>query len=400
METYSEALKKRNKKKKKEEKKKRKALPIILIVLGAILLLILATALFFYIKMRRMGRNAPPFVPTAIVLPETTAAPAELVDVEDPGYITIQDDDPNTPMTPEELDILNDLIDPENDPYDPDNIPIDPNDPGAIDWGNDPIHYVPRINGNVINILLLGNDAFAGDRDHGRSDVMVLLSYNKAKRSAKLVSFVRDAYIYIPGRNKWNRINTAFRFGGVGLAINTINVNFGLDIQHYVRVDFTTMRRLVDTVGGIDVELSVKEVQYINKGASPDLPLVAGVHHLNGKQAVRHARNRSVGNHVWTRSERHIQILEAILERAKQERNPVALMALMYQLVDKLDTNLPVEEMVSLGVDVVFGGALKTSSNVLPFKGTWQYAIERGMYVIKFDIPANRQKLHEFLYGN
>lgn len=391
METYSEAVKNKQKNNKNGDKKKRKrALLIILIVLGAILFLILATMLFFYIKMKKMGRNAPPFVPSAIVLPEVTAVPADLVDVEDPDYINVPDDDPNAPMTPEELEKIRKLLEADDDP----------NDTGRMDFGTDSFHYVPKIDPNVLNILILGNDARESDQDHGRSDVMVLLSYNKAKRSAKLVSFVRDTYIYIPGRNKWNRINTAFRFGGVGLAMNTINVNFGLDIQHYVRVDFTTMSQLVDTVGGIDVELSVKEVQFINAGANPDLPLTAGVHHLNGAQAVRHARNRSVGNHVWTRSERHIQIMNAILDRAKKEKNPVALMALMYQIVDKLDTNLPVEDMVSLGVDVVFGGSLKTAAKVLPFAGTWQNAVERGMYVIKIDIPANKQKLHEFLYGS
>ena len=407
METYAEFQKKRNK---EEKKKKKKVLPIIFIILGAILLLILAVVLFFYIKMKRMSRNAPPTVPSAIVLPEVTANPPELVDVEDPGYINVPDDGNSTELTDDERKALDELyipiyepndpnyVNPGDDPNDPD---YEPFDPDLMDSGNDPIHYVPRINKNVLNILVLGNDAKSHESDHGRTDVMQILSYNKTTRKAKLVSIIRDTYVYIPGRNKWNRINTAFRYGGVGLAMNTINVNFGTDIQHYIRVDFTTLPQLIDAIGGIDVELTLKEIRYINpRVGGEDIPEVAGVHHLNGMQALRHARNRTVGNHVWARAGRHNQILNAVLDKMKQQENPVALMSLMYQLVDKLDTNIPVEEMVSLGVDVVFGGSsIKLNSKLMPFDGTWSYAMERGMAVIKINVAANRAKLLEYLYG-
>lgn len=393
METYAEAPKQNN----KQKKKRRKVLPIILIVLGTLLMFIAGVMLFFFFKMKKMSVNAPPIVPSAVVLPDVTAEPADLVEVEDPGYVTIPDTDPDVPFTLDDIKIIETLPDPDEDPEDPDNQPIDPE---IMEPGNDPIQYVPQINSDVFNILILGNDAKADAQDHGRSDVMMILSYNKSTRKAKLVSIVRDTYVYIPGREQWNRINTAYRYGGVGLAMNTINVNFGLDIQNYIRVDFTTMKQLVDAVGGIDLELSVKEIEYLNaKTNGPDLPLVAGVHHLNGAQVLRHARNRTVGNHVWTRAERHQQIMRAILERAKKEKNPVALMALMYQLVDKLDTNLGVEQMVSLAVDVVFGGSFQMSQAQLPFAGTWQYAMERGMAVIKIDVEANRDKLKAFLYG-
>ncbi|MBR5948932.1 MAG: LCP family protein, partial [Clostridia bacterium] len=360
-------------------------------ILGAILLIILGLVLFFYFKMKNMSRNAPPTIPTAIVLPNVTAAPADLVDVDDPGYITIPDDRKATDLTEEEQAII------DNFPNDPD---YEPFDPGIMEPGDDPIYYVPRISGDVLNILILGNDAKADERDHGRTDVMHILSYNKATRKAKLVAIIRDTYIYIPGRDKWNRINTAFRFGGVGLAMNTLNVNFGLDIQYYVRVDFTTMPQLINAIGGIDIDLSVAEISYINAAiTSSHIPRVSGVHHLNGYQALRHARNRAVGNHVWARANRHNQILNAVLEKMKQQENPVALMAMMYQLVDKLDTNIPVESMVSMAVDVVFGGSISMNSRLLPFEGTWKYAMERGMAVIKIDIPANKAKLLEYLYG-
>ena len=93
----------------------------------------------------------------------------------------------------------------------------------------------------------------------------MILSYNRKLRTAKLVSLLRDTWIYIPDRDTWNRINTAYFFGGVGLAINTVNSNFGMDIQYYVKVDFESLKEIVDTVGGIDVYLTEREVEYIRR---------------------------------------------------------------------------------------------------------------------------------------
>lgn len=113
---------------------------------------------------------------------------------------------------------------------------------------------------------------------------MMILSYNRKLRTAKLVSLLRDTWIYIPNRDTWNRINTAYFFGGVGLAINTVNSNFGMDIQYYVKVDFESLKEIVDTVGGIDVYLTEREVEYINNSAENDvLPVKEGWQHLNGR---------------------------------------------------------------------------------------------------------------------
>lgn len=111
---------------------------------------------------------------------------------------------------------------------------------------DDSIFNESRIDKDVVNIMLFGSDVREGER-HGRSDTMMILSYNRKLRTAKLVSLLRDTWIYIPNRDTWNRINTAYFFGGVGLAINTVNSNFGMDIQYYVKVDFDSLKEIVDT---------------------------------------------------------------------------------------------------------------------------------------------------------
>ena len=267
-----------------------------------------------------------------------------------------------------------------------------------MEFGDDPIFARDSIDKDVVNILLLGNDA-RDDRDHGRADTIMVLSFNKVTRKIKLVSFLRDTWIYIPGRDKWNRINTAFRYGGVGLAINTININFDLDIQYYMRVDFNSLKSIVNELGGIDMELTEREVEYINNGCGgEDLPVFAGWHHLNGEQALCHARNRKIGNGDWSRTERQRKVMNAMFEKAKQTKDVPSLVSLVDRLIGYVETNMSAGQVVSLGIDVVFGGSVDLMNRSLPFEGTWEYAWEGKMAVIHIDIPANRAKLHAYLY--
>ena len=350
-----------------ESKKKKKKLPIIiLIIIGALLLMIGAVVLTIMLKLGKMSKNSVGTVPTPADLPDVTAEPVELVPVGDPS----------------ELDL--------SEEYDPDII--------DMEFGNDPIFERDTIDANVVNILLLGNDA-RDEYDHGRADTIMILSFNKQTRTIKLVSILRDTWIYIPGRDKWNRINAAYQFGGTGLAINTINLNFDLDIQYYMRVDFNSLKSIVNELGGIDIELTEREVEYINNGCGgEDLPVHAGWHHLNGEQALCHARNRKIGNADWSRTERQRKVMYAMFNKAKQLKDVPALTSLVNRMIGYVETNLSAAQIVSLGISVIFGGSVEPMNRSMPFEGTWQYAYEGKMAVIHIVIPANAAKLHQYLY--
>ena len=347
--------------------KKSKPLRIVLITLGALLLIGIIMGLCFFIKLNGMRKGSTGIVqqehtPEPVPTPETTLVPV----LDESGLDLTEDYDPEL-------------------------------DPGDI--SDDPIYSQNRIDPNVINIFMLGDDARDAS-DHGRTDSMMLVSYNKQTRRVKLVSFLRDTWIYIPGRSNWNRINAAYMFGGVGLAINTVNTNFDLDIQYYMRVDFNALKRITDTLGGIELELTLSEVEYINsKCASAQLPEEAGRHHLNGEQTLIHARNRKLGNGDWSRTERQRAIMMAFLKRAQQERDAASLMKLVNELAEFVETNMTPLQLVSLAVDVVLGGSLEIKSRPLPFEGTWKYAWEGRMAVIHIDIEKNKQLLHNYLYG-
>lgn len=354
-----------NKPAKKRLSTSKKILVAILILL---VLLIVGFGLFTLIKLYRMSINhtkivaKPTLAPYAVVTPD----PGVVIATADPDDLT-KDVDPS--LDPEM--IFPDQIYME-DPIDPD----------------------------VVNILVMGEDA--GDAAGGRSDVMLIVSYNQRLNTIKAVSVLRDTWIYIPGRNVWNRVNTAYRFGGIGLAINTINSNFDLDIQFYMITDFENLVQIVDILGGLDITLTQAEVEYYNSSMPSD-PITAGpggLCHLDGKQVLAHCRNRTIGNGDWSRTERQRAVMSAFLARAKQEKDVASLTSLMYKLMDYVETNMSPWDMLKIGSNLVFGGNTSAPlKGTIPCSGSWSYAYEGKMAVIHMDLEMNKKWIREFFYG-
>ncbi len=265
----------------------------------------------------------------------------------------------------------------------------------------DPIYDLDTIDESIINILLLGEDIRPGEAGQGRSDTMMLLSYNREKNEASLVSFLRDTYVHIPERNTWNRINAAYRFGGVGLTINTINKNFGLDIQYYIKTDFENLENIVEMLGGLELSITKKEAAYINATMQTSLlPEEEGTYLLNGQQVLVHCRNRKTGDGDWGRTNRQRKVMLAFFNRAKQERDVATLVALANSLMSYVETNLDTGALIQLGIDSVFSEGFVFKSGAVPFEGTWKYASINGASVIEIDREKNEKRLHQFLYGD
>lgn len=262
-----------------------------------------------------------------------------------------------------------------------------------------PIYKQNKLDQNLVNVLFLSSDARAGQKS-GRSDSMILFSYNRQQKSVKLTSFLRDTWVRIEGHG-WNRINAAFSYGGVGLAVNTVNQNFGLDIQNYVTIRFEQFISIVDQLGGVAVNLTAPEIAYINQ-ANPDAPLeaTAGVKELNGAQALTHCRNRKVGgNGDFDRVRRQRETMLAILSELKDLRDPVALARLISFTLDHVETNMKPDEIFTLATEVLTADDLSSQTARVPFDKTWHYANESGRSVIQIDLAKNKSLLHDFIYG-
>lgn len=266
----------------------------------------------------------------------------------------------------------------------------------------------PMKDKGVVNILLIGSDARSSG-EAGRSDAMILLSVSPKTKTVHMTSLLRDMYVEIPGHDG-NRLNAAYAFGGPELLLETVSMNFGIDVNRYIVVDFQTFANLVDAVGGVDIELSNEEVQWVNAYLNEyntlrDMPLetdyldtsLSGLIHLNGPQALAYSRNRYIGSD-FGRTERQRKVLGAVTDNISSAiiSNP---MALINGVFSELTTNLTKNECLSLSLmsaklltyDIIQGS--------IPLSGTYSNASIRGMDVLEVDFNKNKEYIRTEIYG-
>jgi LCP family protein required for cell wall assembly len=260
-----------------------------------------------------------------------------------------------------------------------------------------PIYRKERIDPDVLNIMLVGTDLREGEEGNGRSDSCLLVSYNTKTGKISLVSFMRDVWISIPGVG-FNRINAAYAYGGIGLLINTVNENFDLDIQNYVLVNFEGFESIVDELGGVEVNLTKKEAQFINAGSSVKVEVKDGMQRLNGEKALLHSRNRKTGDGDFGRTRRQREVLMSIYSKVRTDLSPLKLPALLNNVFKHAKTNITPDAMLSLGLDVLKSTDLATVNSRIPFDNTWKYANKDGRSVISINLQKNRELLHDLIF--
>lgn len=270
----------------------------------------------------------------------------------------------------------------------------------------------PMKEDGVVNILLIGNDSRENGED-GRSDAMILVSISSRTKTIYMTSLLRDIYVDIPGHDG-NRLNAAYAFGGPELLMETIEQNFDIPVNRYMLVNFEAFASLVDAVGGIELELTRDEIEYVN-GYLVEYNMLTGreqgtdnmdlsvadngpaVVHLNGPQALAYSRNRYLGTD-FGRTERQRKVLTAVIGKL-----PSAMLTNAGGLIDglmpNLTTNLTRAECFSLSLTA---GKLLTYdivSDNIPQPDTYRDVTIREMQVLEVDFDANIRYLKEKIYG-
>lgn len=259
---------------------------------------------------------------------------------------------------------------------------------------------------NVINILLIGTDS-RNNSDRGRSDSMILVSVNKNTKQVIMTSFLRDIYLNIPDIEN-TRLNHAYAYGGPDLLIKTLESNFKVRIDRYVRVNFYSFCDVVDTVGGVEIDVTEEEIPYINdylveinrlEGDPADKGQVthAGKQTLNGRQALSYSRIRYIGTD-FARTQRQRTVLESIVTKMKK-LSMGDLSDLLDVLLPQLATNMTQGEMFSFVVDSPVYLKYKIVQNRIPADGTWSFMTVRQMSVIDVDFDKNIEELRKTIYG-
>jgi len=222
------------------------------------------------------------------------------------------------------------------------------------------------IEDNVIaenyNILLLGLDGRAGLND--RSDTLILVSLDQQQKKAQLLSIPRDTRVKV--RGSWDKINAAYAYGGVELSKQTVADFLEVSIDRYVIINFNGLIKLVDEIGGIDLNVPVRMYKPLE-----GIDLQPGKQHLNGAQVLAYSRFRGTSGGDIDRSQRQQEVITLLVKKALQE-NSIAQIAELAQIARKdIETDLTVREIVALArlASPVLENGLTTK--VFPGKSKW-----------------------------
>ena len=314
---------------------------------------------------------------------ETSYAEEEVSDEEDLSWLEEEgEDDDLQPLSDEEL--LNILADDTSFLVLPEDFDIDDE--------------------NVFTLLLIGSDSYFADK-RGRSDAVILVQLDAKAQTIKLASFMRDMYVTIPGKGK-NRLNASYIWGGEKLLRRTLQANFGVTADAYVEVNFTRMIDVIDRIGGVDVEVSEKEMGQVNSilkfynvkiGDKENDQLLTEYGpntHLTGKQALCFSRIRKIDGDAQ-RTARQRKVLEAAFRKVVS-LDLTELTNLVVSNMDAVKTDLTLAQLVDLFPKALLCRNATFSTLQIPYQGTYKNSMRDGMSVVTFDASKNQEKLWDF----
>ncbi|MCU7197754.1 LCP family protein [Turicibacter sanguinis] len=257
---------------------------------------------------------------------------------------------------------------------------------------------------SVTNIAVFGLDR-NGDGSNGRSDAMKILSLDTKNKTAKVTSLQRDTLIYIPGEiQDFDKLNHAYAYGGAKLAMQTINHNFDLDLTRYVTFDFDAIEFIIDTLGGIELEIQDYELSHANSyiQSTQNKLTQSGLQHVNGAQAMGYMRIRYADSD-YVRMERQTNVMKAIFKKLK-EASYIQLLSLLNEVLPFIETNLTKDEIISLGMDALKVDLSQIEQYQVPQNGysdinhSVSYKGYSPLYVLNSYETVVKQ-LHEGIYG-
>lgn len=272
----------------------------------------------------------------------------------------------------------------------------------SVDYGDitqPTLPDTPIDDDDIINILLIGEDRRPG-QSRQRSDSMILCSFNLKTNTLTMVSFLRDTYISeIPGY--WaDKLNAAYCYGGVDTLNQTLAAYFGVHVDANVAIQFDGFVGVIDMLGGVDIELTQKEADYLNNiNTTLGWTLTSGMNHLTGIQALTYSRTRIIDMDAM-RAQRQRKVLTALIDTYK---------------------NKPLNEMLTLTTDILETGFIQTNmtaeqvlyyvktlfpllstatinSQQIPAAGTYEDMTVGNITATKVcDLEANRKILQQIL---
>jgi LCP family protein required for cell wall assembly len=253
------------------------------------------------------------------------------------------------------------------------------------------------------NIALFGVDSRSGELESGtNSDTIMICSINNKTGEIKLVSVYRDTYLDL-SNGTYSKANASYAIGGAEQAISMLNKNLDLDITDFVTVNFESIIKMVDKIGGIEMDITEEERGWLNgylvetsevTGESYTTLEEAGYQTLTGIQAMAFCRIRYTTGWDYKRTERQREVLTKIFQKA-QSQGVATLLSIANDMLPYISTSLSTTDILSL----VAGLGKYSIGETAGFPFEKQAAdISAGDVVVPVNLAQNVTELHEYLF--
>ncbi len=261
----------------------------------------------------------------------------------------------------------------------------------------------------IINIALFGSDSRdVNNALAGRSDCIMIASINPVKKTMKLISIPRDSYVNVPGYG-YTKINHSYAYGGEQLTIKTINSNFGMDITKYVTIDFSGLINVINTIGGIEMDITYDEMVVLNQyliasceiSGKPYVPMTEYGHvTLNGEQALAHSRDRYVGND-FDRASRQRKVIMALMNKLSTMDSSAIMSLISDSFLSEVKTNIIPTDYMGLLTSIIKNKDLYLKNIISAQVPSTDYGYDKyidGIYYFGFDLELAKKDLYSYIY--
>lgn len=243
---------------------------------------------------------------------------------------------------------------------------------------------------NIKNIALFGIDSNADST--GRSDAVLILTIDNNNNKLKLTSIMRDSYVNIPNHGM-DKLNHAYAFGGAELAIQTLNNNFGLNIEDFVSVNFSSLPQIINLLGGVQINITEEEVNHIPTITAP------GLYNLTGEEALYYSMIRYASGGDYVRTDRQRTVLNCLFSKLSQV--PISSYPqILSEVLPYLKTSMSSTEILSLSskaTSVISNGLIQSR---FPKDDYSEGNMIDGIYYLTFNIEDTKKQIMDYIYND
>lgn len=263
----------------------------------------------------------------------------------------------------------------------------------------------PKEADDVITIALFGSD-YSDIYDVSAADATMILAIDTKNNKIKLCSLMRDIYLDLPNGGKMN-LNYTILDGGPSSILKAINYNFNLKVDKFVQVDLERLPKIIDALGGVEMEITEDELEYINgyidhidkkNGTTTEHIYYSGTQLLNGTQASAYCRIRYTAGRDFKRTERQRDVLNALFVKFK-DISLTEVPGMINNILPLVTTNLSNSEIISISTKALGMGLSNIEQGRFPSDENIISAGFTDMYHTNIDIEGTTKELHQFLFS-